>query len=225
MLHKTRGIVFKFIKYRESSIIATIFTEKLGIQSYVVNSVRTKKPKYSVALFQPLTLLDMVVYQKENANLNRISEIRCENQFRSIPYLHNKSAIALFLSEVMYKVIKHESHPEEVFQFVHDSVLSLDHLEMGYENFHLQFLLKLTRYLGFYPESGLEMKSQLVNEKNAKSIEIDDLLIKNYNEKMGGLNSKSRVLILDQILDFYGLHIEQMGVINSYKILKEVLHN
>ena len=110
MLHKTRGIVIKFIKYRESSIIATVLTEKLGVQSYLVNSVRTKKPIYSISFFQPLTLLDMVVYHKENANLNRVSEIRCENQFGSIPFNHNKSAIALFLSEVMYKVIKEQGY-------------------------------------------------------------------------------------------------------------------
>ena len=225
MLHKTKGIVFKFIKYRESSIITTVLTESLGIQSYIINSVRTKKPHYSIALFQPLTLLDMVVYYKEGANLNRISEIQCENQFRSIPYDHNKSAIALFLSEVLYKAIKHESHPEGVFQFIHNSILSLDHLETGYENFHLQFLLKLTRYLGFDPESGLELRTQVLNAGEDSSTNIDDLLTENYNLKISGLTSAARSMILDQILDFYRLHIENFGEIHSYRILREVLRN
>lgn len=223
MLHKTKGIVFKFIKYRESSIISTVLTETFGVQSYIINSVRTKKPKHSIALFQPLTLLDMVVYYKESANLHRISEIQCENQFHSIPYDHSKSAIALFLSEVLYKAIKHESHPEGVFQFIHNSILSLDHQEEGFENFHLQFLLKLTRYLGFYPESGLELGTQLLNA-GGESSNIDVLLKMNYNLKIPGLTSDDRIQILDQILDFYRLHIENIGEINSYRILREVLH-
>jgi DNA repair protein RecO (recombination protein O) len=224
MLYKTRGIVFKFIKYRESSIIATILTEKLGVQSYIVNSVRTKKPSHSISHFQPLTLLDMVVYNKENATLNRVSEIRCEYQFQSIPYQHSKSAIALFLSEVMYKVIKHESHPDDIFQFVHDSVLSLDHLDSGYENFHLQFLLKLTRYLGFYPESGIEINSQLTHKADNISLEIDTLLNNSYDFKIGKVSNSERIQLLDHILDFYHLHIENLGEINSYRILREVLH-
>ena len=225
MLTKTRGIIFKFIRYRESSIIATVFTEQLGIKSYLVNSVRTRKPTYSISFFQPLTLLEMVVYNKENVNLNRVSEIRCENQFRSIPFNHNKSAIALFLSEMMYKVIKHESHPEDIFRFVHDSVLSLDHLEKGFENFHLQFLLKLTRYLGFYPESGIEINSQLFQERNSSPSEIDALLNNSYEENLGGLSNHQRIQLLDQIIDFYRLHVENLGEINSYRILREVLHS
>jgi DNA repair protein RecO (recombination protein O) len=167
----------------------------------------------------------MVVYYKEAANLNRISEIQCENQFRSVPYDHNKSAIALFLSEVLFRAIKHESHPEGVFQFIYSSILSLDHLESGYENFHLQFLLKLTRYLGFFPESGLELKSQVLSVEEEPSADIDNLLTKNYDDKIQGLSGDTRILLLDQILDFYRLHIENLGEINSYRILRDVLHN
>ncbi|MCZ6520402.1 MAG: recombination protein O N-terminal domain-containing protein [Bacteroidetes bacterium] len=225
MLSKTKGIVFKYIKYRESSIIATILTENFGIQSYIINSVRSKKPRFSIALFQPLTLLDMVVYHKENATLNRVSELRCEHHFASIPYQHNKTAITLFLSEVLYKAIRLESHPEGVFQFIYHSILSLDLLDQKFENFHLQFLLKLTRYLGFYPESGTELKSQLVHGDNSLESEIDSLINSNYDQFTVGLNSSLRITLLDHILDFYDLHIENLGNIYSYKILREVLHS
>jgi len=225
MLHKTRGVVFKFIKYRESSIIATVLTESYGVQSYIINSVRTKKPKYSVALFQPLTLLDMIVYYKESASLNRVSEIQCEHHYQSIPYHSSKSAITLFLSEVLYKAIRHESHPEGVFQFIHDSILSLDHLQSGFENFHLQFLLKLTRYLGFYPESGSEITTQLRSSNEKLSRQVDQMIENNYDEKVPGLSAQDRMDILDQTLDFYRLHVENLAKIHSYRILREVMRN
>ncbi|MBA4056317.1 MAG: DNA repair protein RecO, partial [Marivirga sp.] len=71
MLHKTRGVVFRFTKYGETSIIVNIFTELFGLQGYIVNGVRSKSGKNRIALYQPLTLLDLVVYHRENANINR----------------------------------------------------------------------------------------------------------------------------------------------------------
>jgi DNA repair protein RecO (recombination protein O) len=83
MLHKTKGIVLHYIKYSETSIIVKIYTETFGIQSYIVNGVRSKNNKNKIALFQPLTLLDMVVYHKANAtSLNRIAEVRCSEPFQ-----------------------------------------------------------------------------------------------------------------------------------------------
>jgi len=76
MLHKTKGIVLNYIKYSDTSIIAKIYTEAFGLQSYIVNSVRSSKAKNKIALFQPLTLLEMVVYHKNHQGLQRISEMR-----------------------------------------------------------------------------------------------------------------------------------------------------
>ena len=86
MLVKTKGIVINHIKYKESSIIVRIYTEKLGLQSYIVNGVRSAKAKNKMALFQVLTILDLVAYYYEDQNkLNRISEIRCKQPYQSIP--------------------------------------------------------------------------------------------------------------------------------------------
>ncbi len=222
MLCKTGGIVFKFIKYRETSVIATVFTESFGTQTYLVNNVRTKKPTIAIALFQPLTLLEMVVYHKENANMNRVSEIKCSDPFSSIPYNMQKSAIALFISEILYKAIRHESHPSELFHFIKASLLSFDNLGDNFENFHLQFLLKLTRYLGFYPESAIELQEQLIPGNLDSSEELDSFLINNYGKNVKITNEQRRNF-LRSIIDYYRLHIESMGNINSYNILHEVI--
>src|SRR6187200_113375 len=101
MLHKTRGVVFRFTKYGESSIIVNIFTEMFGLQSYIVNGVRSRTVKSRIALYQPLTLLDLVVYHRENANINRIKEVKCLYPYQSIPTDIKKSALAIFIMEVI----------------------------------------------------------------------------------------------------------------------------
>jgi DNA repair protein RecO (recombination protein O) len=224
MLLKTGGIVFRFIRYRETSVIATIFTEKLGLQSYIVNGVRSKKPKIGIALFQPLTLLEMVVYHRENASLNRISEVKCAHPFIDIPLNVRKSSIALFLAEVLFKSIKHESHPEIIYNFLHSSLLSLEHLSTHFENFHLQFLLKLTRHLGFYPESGSSFRNQLLHGETTKNDGVDHFLKEGYNNYLA-LSNKQRLKVLDNILEFYKLHIDGFGNIQSTYILHNVIHN
>jgi len=224
MLYKTGGIVFKFIRFKETSIITTVFTEQFGVQSYIVNNVRTKRSRFSISLFQPLTILDMVVYHKENASLNRFSEIKCSDQYSDIYTNIKKSGIVLFLSEMIYKSIRHESHPTELFQFLKSSLLALDTMNIHYENFHLQFLLKLTQYLGFYPETGAVMKDQLLQGTSDKEEFIDHLLRASYNDYIQ-ISNASRLHILDNIIEYYKLHIDGLSTINSYKILHDVIQN
>ena len=102
MILKTRGIVFRFTKFRETSIIVTIFTETFGLQSYIVNGVRSKTAKNRIALYQPLTLLNLVVYHRDNANIERIREISCLYPYRTLMSDVKKSTLAMF--SVMMRV-------------------------------------------------------------------------------------------------------------------------
>ncbi|RZK87478.1 MAG: DNA repair protein RecO, partial [Hymenobacter sp.] len=141
MLIKTRGIVFSYLKYRETSIIARVYTEQRGVQSYLVNSVRKAKPPGRIALFQPLTLLELVAYvPRQGSDLTRLSEFRCSEPFRSLPYDVRKSSVALFLSEVLNKAVREEEENLSLFRFLHDSILAFDEQEVGTENFALLFL-------------------------------------------------------------------------------------
>src|SRR5687767_9141688 len=106
MIFKTRGIVFRFTKFKETSIIVTIFTEHFGLQAYIVNGVRSKSAKNKIALYQPLTLLNLVVYHRENANIERIKEISCLHPYRTIMADVKKSTLAMFLNELLNKTIK-----------------------------------------------------------------------------------------------------------------------
>src|ERR1700712_547186 len=108
MLHKTRGIVFKTTNYGESSVIVQVYTEKFGLQSYIINSVKKPRAKISRNMLQPLSLLDMVVYHKANGNINRVTELKNSPLLQYIPYDLIKTSIVLFLNEVLYKAVKHQ---------------------------------------------------------------------------------------------------------------------
>src|SRR6266704_3704795 len=101
MLHKTNGIVFRLTNYGETSIIVNIFTGAFGLQSYIVNGARGKSKKTIIALYQPLTLLDLVVYHRENASIMRIKDVKCIHPYQNLPHDFRKSAIALFLNEII----------------------------------------------------------------------------------------------------------------------------
>ncbi|HUH33525.1 MAG TPA: DNA repair protein RecO, partial [Daejeonella sp.] len=152
MLHKTRGIVLKTTSYSESSVVVQVFTEKFGLQSYLINGVKKPKAKISMNILQPLHLLEMVVYYKPSGNIQRAAEVRQQPVFLSIPYNIVKSSLVLFLNEVLYKAIKQQTADEVLFEFLFHAIEILDRMEAGAVNFHLYFLLRLTRFLGFYPD-------------------------------------------------------------------------
>lgn len=226
MLYKTRGIVINYIKFKETSIISRIFTEQFGVQSYIVNGVRSKKGN-KIALFQPLTLLDLVVYHKQNANLFRISEIKCSEPFSGIPNDIKRSCVAMFITEVLSKTLKGETD-ESLFDFVFQSVRVLDHLDQNYENFHLQFLLKLSRYLGFQADSETYIYDQVGHLQLAKGEEggaglLDQLTTSGYQNGIR-INNTTRRTFLEILLKYYNLHIENFGEVKSVQVLKEVLY-
>jgi DNA repair protein RecO (recombination protein O) len=220
MLHKTRGIVFRFTKYGESSIIATIFTEIFGIQSYIVNSVRSKAGKNKIALYQPLTLLDLVVYHRANANINRIKEVKCLYPFQSIHTNIRKSGIAMFIIEVINKTVKEESHAQQLCDFFIRSLITLDQMENS-ENFHLIFLLKLSRLLGFGAHHVNDVLGiRVTSEDNEKVIE--GLLKADYLDTISMQNQQRREII-ELIMKFYKDHMENLGDMKSIQVLREIL--
>ncbi len=226
MLYKTKGIVLNFVKYRETSIIVKIFTEKFGLKSYIVNSVRTAKGKGSkVALFQPFTLLDLVVYNRKNRSLHRISEMRVNYPFQSIPYHMTKSTICLFLTEILSKSVQEEEgNSEELFDFLENSIHFLDEASLHFENFHVQFLIKWSRFLGVSMPSAQETEMQLAEHKilyipEKTKMYLNQFISAEYGEILT-LPSAIRSEILDYILKFYALHLDNFNDIKSLDILR-----
>lgn len=242
MLIKTRGIVLNFLKYRETSIIARVYTEQRGVQSYVVNGVRKAKPPGRIALFQPLTLLELVAYiPRQGSGLTRLSEYRCAEPFRTLPYDVQKSSVGLFLSEVLSRCLREEEGNPALFRFLHDSILAFDEQAVGVENFALLFLLHLADYLGFGAQTGAEITDQVAMAGHAATAGsgfsghggpavlrlrefegyLDELLHAPAASTIP--NGRVRRELLDVLIRYYQLHVEGLGDIRSLDILSEVL--
>ncbi|MEO6977482.1 MAG: DNA repair protein RecO [Mucilaginibacter sp.] len=240
MLHKTRGIVFKTTDYGESSVVVQVFTEKFGLQSYIVNGAKKPKAKIARNMLQPLHLLDMVVYHKETGNVQRIKELKNSPQLQSIPYDVIKSSVAMFLNEILYKAVKQQSADENMFDFVFSAIEWLDHQTDGIANFHLLFLIRLTRYLGFYPDRYLAGEADYFDLKNGTFSRYKPdsvlylspphtqnftMLLQGTFENIGSikLSNDERRYLINKLLDYYALHIEGFGNIKSQAVLEEVL--
>jgi DNA repair protein RecO (recombination protein O) len=221
MLTKTNGIVFRYTRYGDTSIIVNVFTEVYGLQSYIVNGVRSSSAKGKIALFQPLTLLEMVVYYKENAAIKRIKEVKCLYPYHSLPNDVRKSSIAMFLNELLNKTVKDESHAHDLYSFIAEGLMVLDETANDFENFHLVFMIRLSRLLGFGAYSvqdvlGLRIADQESEQKLALLLEAD------FTTKVDLSIAKRRIL-LDILLKFYQDHLDTLGEFKSVAVLKEVL--
>jgi DNA repair protein RecO (recombination protein O) len=233
VLCKTKGIVIHYIKYSESSIIVKIYTEELGLQTYIVNGIRSAKSKHKIALFQPLTLLDMVVYYQKNIQkIFRISELKCSYPFQSIPFDYQKSTMALFLTEILGKVLQEESPNPDLYYFLENAMISFDKIGNQHNHFHLQFLLKLPLYLGIGIENAAEFFLQLSEYKPevdsmkhlADMKKYIDLLIQHpYEDINFGMPPFLKSQLIDLILDFYRLHISNFSEIKSLVVLREMM--
>ena len=222
MLHKTRGIVFRFTRYGETSIIVNIFTELFGLQSYIVNGARGNSRAAKIALFQPLTLLDLVVYHKENASVTRIKEVKCLHPYQSLATDMSKSTIAMFLNEVLNKSVKEQTHTQELCDFLIYSFQQLDVMTKGHENFHLVFLIKLSQYLGFRPYQANEIiGAGILNE--AEETSLTRLLGMEYADRIS-ITREQRRNLLDLLLRFYAQHIDQLGELRSLPVVREIIN-
>jgi DNA repair protein RecO (recombination protein O) len=244
MLIKTQGLVLGYIRYRESSIITRIYTREVGVQSYVVNSVRGGgKSPARLALFQPFTLLDLVAYPaKKGGGLTRLSEYRLAYAYHSVPYDIRKSSVVMFLSEVVSRAVREEEANDVLFNYLREQLIGFDLAEAQFENFPLTFLLGLSQYLGFAPRSGDDLVNQLLaggllqpSNQRKGSHGVDQVLSeleKRFEVLLRGTaaavaeavpNGRERRELLHLLLAYYRLHVENLGAVKSLDILSEVL--
>ena len=173
-LHKTKGIVLRTVKYGETSIIVTIFTELFGVQSYLVNGVRTanKKGAGKASLFQPSGILELVVYHNELKQLNRIKEFKWGYLYQHIFSDIRKNVVALFMVELLTKCLKQPEPNAELFYFVEDAFIHLDESsEAVAANFPLFFALHLAVFFGFRIQDSYSEKKSILDLREGIFVE------------------------------------------------------
>jgi DNA repair protein RecO (recombination protein O) len=239
MLSSTKGIILHFVKYGETSLITTAYTEKFGRQAYLVNSAFGKNAKNKASLLQPMYLIEMEVYQKQSREVQRIKEFKPYAPFQSIPFDVGKSAQTIFIAEVLFKLLREEESNPGLFNFIENSMMTLDKMEDGANNFHLFFLVHLTKFLGIYPHiSGLGNPEWLDMKKGVSTsaepahplfMDMEQTSVFNQlgNMDFGGLpqffiSRKLRQSLLAKITEYYRQHYETIGEVKSLTVLNEV---
>lgn len=239
MLEKTNAIVIKTTKYSESSLVVKAFTEKFGMRTYMIHGVRKKKSKIPMNLFQTLSILEMVVYEKNGRAIQNIKEIKTAKPFQSIHFDFKKTAIALFLNEIIYKAIGEEETNDHLFHFLVTSLLHLDGLTDHYQNFHIWFLLQFSRHLGFEPSSNFSDQHSIFDMQEGRytSIPLPDTIsihpplsriffqLSQLNEAVIPLdmNRNQRKILLNKCLQFYRFHLPGFSDLKSLSVLEEVM--
>ena len=153
MLTKNQGIVLSKLKYRDNDLIVKCYTKERGVVTYILRGVlKSKKGSSKTVYYQALSQLYFEENFKTNRSLQGIKEVKFSFIYHSVHSNIYKSSIALFLSEVLSNTLKEEEKNEALFNYLEIALQYLDSADQ-FSNFHLLFLLKLTRYLGFLPDS------------------------------------------------------------------------
>lgn len=244
MLHKTKGIVLRTVKYGETSLVATIFTELFGVQSYLVNGVRTvpKKGTAKANLFQPAALLELVAYHNEFKNLQRLREFRWARLYQHLFSDVKKNAVALFMIELLGKCVKEPEASPDLFYFMEDALFHLDESnEKTTANFPLFFALHLAVFFGFrindeYSENNqyLDLQEGSFTEEHPshqyflqgkEAAAVSQILKTMQPQELEdlSLNQETRRYITQALEDYYRFHIPDFGTLKTLPVLREIM--
>ena len=239
MLNKTKGIVLHTIKYGETSVIARVYTELFGLQSYLVKGARNRKGGNKMSQLSPLTMLEMDVYRKETSQLHHIREMRIAYPYTSIPFDVKKSSIALFINEVIFRSVREEEPNPPLYSFLESSIRWFDLVPNHFSDFHLWFMLHFCSYLGFTPHNNYSnnrgifnlregiFQSQLPEHADYLAEPLSCTLFQLSASTLTDLSSlqlsaQIRHTILPRLVEFYRFHIQGMKDIHSLEVLREV---
>jgi DNA repair protein RecO (recombination protein O) len=239
MLNKTNGIVLHTIKFGETSVIARVYTEQFGLQSYLVKGARNRKGGNKMSLLAPLTILEMEVYRKETAQLHHIREMRILFPFSTLPFDVIKSSIAMFINEVVFRSVREEEPNRPLYSFLESSIRWFDLVPNHYADFHLWFMLHFCSYLGFNTSNNYSNNRAIFNLREGQfqstlpehaDYLLEPLSSALYHLSVSKLEDVSdlhlplqiRHALLPRLVDFYRFHIQGMKEINSLEVLRAV---
>lgn len=235
----SHGIVLHSLRYGDRQIILDIFTEVSGTVSFLVRQPRSGRLGARASVWQPLSLVEVVWNPQAKANLQKPQELTLWHPWRDLPFQPVKAAIGMFLSEFLSYALRSEQENAALFGFVTNSLLWLDEADSRYANFHIVFLLHLSRFLGFMPNvdawtPGAYFDLQAASFtpthpahpfyiEGAEASLVSKFLRMDYRSMRAvGLNGIARRRALELIALFYRLHIPEFPALKSLEVLAEV---
>ena len=235
MITKTKAIVLRNTNYGESSVISKMYTREFGVRTYILQSIRKGKSAIKPSMIQPLSLVDLDIYEKPNSSINRIKELKNNPLLMDIQDSVPKKTVALFLLELLNQCIVEEQYEEELFDFIAAQIIFLEREPLN-ALFPIYFMLRLTYYLGIEPQGEfsidtpyLSLEEWIFLEQSGVSTvskeisELISLLANNSNWSLISINSDLRREGLNQLIKYYQYHITKNKKMKSVEILSELL--
>ena len=239
MLTKTQAIVLHSLKYGETRLIVDMFTRSQGRQSFIVSIPKSVKGKIKKQLFQPLTLLEIESDLRPKLQLQKLSDVRLASPFSSIPFDPNTLSISLFIAEFLYYALRSEQHNEPLFDYIVNSIQWLDAQTGRFANFHLVFLMRLSRFLGFYPNldhyqtgdyfdlresiflSAPPVHRDFLHPQEAEKIQL--MMRMDFpTMHLFRMSHQERNRLLEVSLIYYRLHLPDFPELKSVSVLQEL---
>lgn len=241
VLVKTEAIVLHTLKYGESRIIVDMFMRESGRLSCIVPIPKTPRSRLKKQYFQPMTLLEVEADVRPRQQLQRLKDARLLAPFTTIPFSPEKLALSLFVAEFLYHALRSEQRNEPLFDYIGDSMQWLDTAGAGYANFHLTFLMRLSRFLGFYPNlevrggetallfdlregrfcSMMPTHRDVLQPAEARLIRL--LMRMDFpNMHLFRFSRQERNRIVEVLLQYYRLHIPQFPELKSLPVLQSL---
>ncbi len=236
---KTKAIVLRTVRYGDSRMIVDMLTASVGRVSFACGLSKTNRGKIKKQLFQPLTLLDIVFDYRPNMELQRIKDVRMTRPFVSIPFDAYKLSIGLFLAEFLVYATKCEQDGNQLEEFTEKSLLWLDNAVDGFANFHLVFMIRVSLFVGFYPNldgysdgAWFDLRDgsftmtcpshpDYLNPDDSRRILL--LTRMNFdNMRLFRMSRDDRNRCLDVIMAYYRLHVPNFPVLRSLEVLREL---
>ncbi len=235
MLLSTRGLVLHTTPYSESSVVVKVFTRQLGVRSYIIKGVRGRGGRVKQNLLQPLSCLDMVVYNNEKTDLNyvkELSQLLSHSATQPLSYSPTQNALRFFMTEVLYKALREAEPMPALFDYV-ESINSS--LITPHSSLPITFLLTVARHLGIEPFDNYCTREPLFDLQEGRFVSaptettlsphLSETLHHYLNSPLSTLHSPldERTALINALITYYHLHLSGFSHFHSHEILHTVL--
>ena len=239
MIESTNAILLNSVKYGESSLILQCYTSRFGRISLLAKGARKKSKGKPKLIPQPLQILSISISKKETRELSILREMEFSYMATQTGVDIRRSAIAIFIADLLTHSLREEDRDDQLYSFLHESIIALDTIVRGVENFHLYFVVRLSEYLGLSPatptttgngqldyDSGIFIPEEPAHDKVMDSFN-SDLFVRFANTDFNSLhlieiNGYQRNAFLSLVLNYYSHHLPGSGNLKSLPVLREI---
>lgn len=240
MKQTASAITLNYTKYGDNKLIVNAYTRELGRAAFAFRIPQNRKSS-PLPYCQPLFINEIEYSSAPEAEIKQASKISTSYTYTSIPFSTTKTATAMFITEILSKVLTFAEQNEELYEFITSSLKLFDQSEVPGRNFHLKFLLQITKYLGFYPQNRYSILRPCFDiEKGCFTGNITSsrhVIHPPYSEIFSRildydyipcdfipLSNTDRSFLLDKIIEYYHFRFDNIASVKSLEVLKSVFH-